>query len=51
MSDVKRFEERLECMLFRVRFAEELEELKPVKFKTIIQYAYNVAHFKNYLKI
>ena len=30
MSDVKRLEERLECMLFRVRFHEELDELKPV---------------------
>ena len=30
MSDVKRLPERLDCMLFRVRFAEELSELQPV---------------------
>ena len=30
MSDVKRLPERLECMVFRVRFPEEVEELKPV---------------------
>lgn len=30
MSDVKRLSERLDCMLFRVRFSEELGELKPV---------------------
>ena len=30
MSDVKRVGERLECMLFRARFKEEVDELKPV---------------------
>ena len=30
MSDVKRLPERLECMLFRVRFDEEIGELQPV---------------------
>jgi len=30
MSDVKRLPERLECMLFRLRFEEELNELQPV---------------------
>ena len=30
MSDVKRLPERLECMLFRARFEEELSELQPV---------------------
>ena len=30
MSDVKRLPERLDCMLFRVRFDEELGELQPV---------------------
>ena len=30
MSDVKRLPERLECMVFRKRFPEEVEELKPV---------------------
>lgn len=30
MSDVKRLPERLECMLFRMRFDEELSELQPV---------------------
>ena len=30
MSDVKRLAERLESMLFRVRFSEELNELQPV---------------------
>ena len=30
MSDVKRLSERLECMVFRVRFPEEVDELKPV---------------------
>ena len=30
MSDIKRLPERLECMVFRVRFPEEVEELKPV---------------------
>ena len=33
MSDVKRVGERLECMLFRARFKEEVDELKPVSFK------------------
>ena len=31
MSDVKRLSERLECMLFRARFSEEVDELKPVR--------------------
>ena len=31
MSDVKRVGERLECMLFRARFKEEVDELKPVR--------------------
>jgi hypothetical protein len=30
MSDVKRLPERLECMVFRVRFPEEVDELKPM---------------------
>ena len=30
MSEVKRLPERLECMVFRVRFAEEVAELQPV---------------------
>ena len=30
MSDVRRLSERLECMLIRSRFAEEVAELKPV---------------------
>lgn len=30
MSDVKRLPERLDCMLFRSRFEEELSELQPV---------------------
>ena len=30
MSDVRRLPERLECMLFRVRFDEEIGELQPV---------------------
>ena len=32
MSDVKRLPERLQCMVFRVRFPEEAEELKPVSY-------------------
>lgn len=31
MSDVKRLPERLECMVFRVRFPEEISELQPVR--------------------
>jgi hypothetical protein len=30
MSDIKRLPERLECMVFRVRFPEEVEELQPM---------------------
>ena len=30
MSEVRRLPERLECMVFRVRFAEEVAELQPV---------------------
>ena len=30
MSDVKRLPERIDCMLFRARFQEELDELNPV---------------------
>lgn len=30
MSDVKRISERLDCMLFRASFKEEVDELKPV---------------------
>lgn len=30
MSDVKRLPERLDSMLFRVRFPEEISELQPV---------------------
>ncbi len=30
MSDIKRLPERLDCMLFRTRFQEELSELTPV---------------------
>ncbi len=30
MSDVKRLPERLDCLLFRARFKEELDELTPV---------------------
>ena len=30
MSDVKRLPERLECMVFRLRFPDEVDELKPV---------------------
>ncbi len=30
MSDVKRLPDRLECLLFRARFQEELDELTPV---------------------
>lgn len=30
MSDVKRLEQRLDCMLFKARFDEEINELKPV---------------------
>ena len=30
MNDVRRLPERLECMLFRVRFDEEIGELQPV---------------------
>ena len=33
MSDVKRVGERLECMLFRARFKEEVDELKPVRYE------------------
>ena len=36
MSDVKRLPERLECMLFRVRFDEELSELQPVSHFTTV---------------
>ena len=32
MSDIKRLPERLECMVFRVRFPEEVEELQPVSW-------------------
>ena len=34
MSDVKRLPERLDCMLFRVRFDEEIGELQPVAVST-----------------
>ena len=30
MIEVKRLSQRLECMLFRAKFADEVAELKPV---------------------
>ena len=38
MSDVKRLPERLECMLFRVRFDEEIDELQPVSHTIVYTY-------------
>lgn len=42
MSDVKRLDERLECMLFRARFPEEIEELKPVSCCFLPLYVDNI---------